>query len=50
MYTLTVQSLEAKPIKTLSQPTLQFSQERSLTARWIMEDGRLVCRWVLIQA
>ena len=48
MYTLIVQARETEPNEASSQPILKFSKKRSLTAKWVTENGKLVCRWVLI--
>ncbi len=48
MYTLTVQARKTEPNEASSQPILESSKKRNLAAKWIMENGTLVCYWVLI--
>jgi hypothetical protein len=48
MYISTVQARETELNEASSQPVLKFSKKRNLAAKWITENGRLVCRWVLI--
>jgi hypothetical protein len=43
MISLSAQTLEAK--KDTSATESSFHRNRGLVARWVLEEGKLVCRW-----